>query len=160
MILHFISYSNVLGNYRDLIIYNVIIKIDNMKEATLEILCDPISKKSFDLTDQFYEDGEIINGVLMNEDGEKYEIFDKIPNLMPEMDKISIPSDKMELWEKLQNNGNKIYEKFPDLNCSTLDRKESNFYREFCSICESVGFKMTNKEKVENDQGVFVNFKI
>lgn len=55
-----------------------------MKQAWIDILCDPIDRTKLKLVDPTIKNGRIVSGGLLNRSGKTYQIRDGIPILLPE----------------------------------------------------------------------------
>ncbi len=53
-------------------------------------------------------------------------------------EKNNINQNLLNTWQKLQNNGEIVYNKFPHLNCSVKARHDVKIFKEFCSFSGSV----------------------
>ncbi len=111
-----------------------IIQIRVLLKETLGILVDPVSKSSLKLADNRIRDGHIIDGVLVSESGNEYIIQNGIVDLMPKRSDISIDKKLLAAWDKLQDNGEIVYAKFPELNCAVKTRNDMNEFKKFCSF--------------------------
>lgn len=105
-----------------------------MLKDTIDILIDPIDKKSLKLESCITQKNHIMEGALISESGNKYTIHNGVADLMPKRKDIQIDSKLLDAWDKLQENGKTVYEKFPELNCAVKTRKDMEEFRKFCSF--------------------------
>jgi ubiquinone/menaquinone biosynthesis C-methylase UbiE len=103
-------------------------------KETIDILVDPINKKNLKLENSTVQKNHAIEGILISESGNEYVIRNGVADLMPKRKDISIDSKLLDAWDKLQENGETVYDKFPELNCAVKSRKDMEAFRKFCSF--------------------------
>lgn len=105
-----------------------------MLKETIDILVDPINKKPLKLENSIMQKNHIIEGILISESGNEYVIHHGIADLIPKRKDILIDSKLLDAWDKLQENGEMVYNRFPELNCAVKARKDMDVFRKFCSF--------------------------
>lgn len=103
-------------------------------KETIDILVDPINKKPLKLKNSTTQKNHVTEGVLISESGNEYIIHNGVADLIPKRKDIPIDSKLLDAWDKLQENGEIVYNKFPELNCAVKSRKDMDAFRKFCSF--------------------------
>lgn len=105
-----------------------------MLTKTLAILADPVTKKPLQLLNGKVIQNQIIEGTLKEDSGDEYAIHLGLANLIPKKEKMKISPNILEVWNKLQDQGQKLYENFPQLNLSVEKRKIVRIFKEFSTF--------------------------
>lgn len=101
---------------------------------TLALLADPVTKKPLRLLNDMVMQNQITDGTLKEDSGDEYAIHLGLANLIPKKEKMKISPNILEVWNKLQDQGQKLYENFPQLNLSVEKRKIVQTFKEFCTF--------------------------
>jgi len=107
-------------------------------EETRKLIVDPLRKKPMSLSNNKMIGKHIIEGILKTENDDKHHIHHGIANLLPSENTIHHDKDLLNIWNKLQQNGKIVYEKFPTLNCSVKNRNDVSKFKKFCSFAGTV----------------------
>ena len=99
---------------------------------------DPIDKSPLTLITSKESKNHILTGNLKNYRGNFYPIYKGVANLIPEREKLPLNRNSLNIWEKLQDQGNELYKKFPQFNLSTSNREDVKQFSNFSKFTGTV----------------------